>query len=150
MWDYNPPNTRPQYWPYYTVYGPEDGFENDRLPYDYTSILHATSQVRPDVVIDVTKPAVTRNDGLNDLGQRSYLTDLDVQRITDRYSCEVCSKPGSDDVLYEYPGDCTKFIQCSNGQEFVMQCPDDLHFSVQQQQCLYPGDAKCTIYYSTL
>ncbi|XP_018015271.1 astacin-like metalloprotease toxin 4 [Hyalella azteca] len=52
-------NIRPQYWPY-----PDDGFENDTLPYDYTSILHATSQVRPDVVIDVTKPAITRNDGL--------------------------------------------------------------------------------------
>ncbi|KAF2349818.1 Peptidase M12A, partial [Trinorchestia longiramus] len=50
-------NIRSEYWPY------SDGeYVLGSLPYDYTSILHATAFVDPEIAMDVSKPIITRND----------------------------------------------------------------------------------------
>jgi hypothetical protein len=47
--------------------------------------------------------------------------------------------------LFKNPTNCGKFIQCSNGIPYEMQCPPTTHFSVKTNRCEYPCDAKCDL-----
>ncbi|GFY63482.1 papilin [Trichonephila inaurata madagascariensis] len=48
-----------------------------------------------------------------------------------------------EDGLYPNPDNCSSFIQCSNGIEHVMPCPEDLHFDVKTKRCQQPCEAYC-------
>ena len=39
------------------------------------------------------------------------------------------------EILYRHPADCTKYLQCSNGYEYVMTCPPNLVFNSIEQRC---------------
>ena len=46
--------------------------------------------------------------------------------------------------LHRHPADCTKYLQCSNGYEYIMSCPPDLYFHEAMQYCDYPYNvAEC-------
>lgn len=42
------------------------------------------------------------------------------------------------DKLLPYPGHADKFIQCSNGIPYVMNCPEGLEFNYALQICDWP------------
>ncbi|XP_050711762.1 astacin-like metalloprotease toxin 5 [Eriocheir sinensis] len=130
--------------PYFTKYTPNDPLEEDHLEYDYTSLMHATNVYDEEINIDIMKPVIWRNDGGIELGQRSYLTELDQQRLKMIYSCDVCKSNQAGSLLFRYPGDCSRFIQCSNAQAYIMDCPQGLHFNNKKQICDYPDQAECT------
>ncbi|KAH8270092.1 hypothetical protein KR018_003967, partial [Drosophila ironensis] len=44
-----------------------------------------------------------------------------------------------------YPSDCNKFIQCGDGEEFVMKCPPNLYWDYQNYYC---GEDKSVCYNS--
>lgn len=129
---------------YFTKYTWSSGYVSDGLMYDYTSIMHSTNVHDTKVNVDITKPVIWRNDGGEELGQRSKLTDGDKQRLQLAYSCRTCELPGHDGLMFRYPGDCRKFYQCSNAITYVMDCPAGLHFSILKNYCDYPVLANCT------
>ncbi|KAK3853980.1 hypothetical protein Pcinc_039507 [Petrolisthes cinctipes] len=137
-------NIREEARQYFTKYTSESGFTADNLDYDYTSIMHATNIYDPTININPSKPVIWRNDGGTELGQRYMLTDLDKQQLRSTYSCGICSLPENNALLFRYPGDCTKFIQCASLNAFVMECPGGLHFSESHRYCDYPNIANCT------
>ncbi|XP_063842691.1 zinc metalloproteinase nas-15-like [Scylla paramamosain] len=139
--------------PYFKKYTSQDPVKDEQLAYDYMSLMHATDMYDDRVNIDTSKPVIWRKDGGQDLGQRSMLTPLDKQRLRKIYSCEVCKNEAASEhplssVLYNrlfrYPGDCSKYISCSNTSPYVMNCPAGLHFSLDLNRCEYPITANCT------
>ncbi|XP_077979655.1 chitin-binding domain protein cbd-1-like [Glandiceps talaboti] len=42
--------------------------------------------------------------------------------------------------LYPYPSDCTKFINCGSGMEFVQSCPPGTVFNPRQLYCDWPAN----------
>lgn len=53
-----------------------------------------------------------------------------------------CAKETTGTKL-EMPGECVRFIQCSNGCVEELSCPSGLYFSVGLQQCDHPNNVKC-------
>jgi len=51
----------------------------------------------------------------------------------DNYHVSKCSYKD----LLAHPLDCNKFLQCSNGHEFIHECQTDLVFNVEKQICDY-------------
>jgi len=45
--------------------------------------------------------------------------------------------------LQPHPTDCTKFLNCANGQAFVMDCAPGTAFSVASLVCVHKDIAKC-------
>lgn len=45
--------------------------------------------------------------------------------------------------LYPDPDDCTKYYQCSNGLEYLRNCPAGLNFSPSELVCDWPAAAGC-------
>lgn len=129
---------------YFTKYTLNDPVQDEDLAYDYTSLMHATDMYDSKVNVDITKPVIWRKDGELELGQRTYLTELDNQRLRKIYSCDVCKSDGANNQLFRYPGDCSKYISCSNTYTYVMDCPAGLHFSRELLRCEYPYQANCT------
>ena len=43
-------------------------------------------------------------------------------------------------VLLRHPLDCSKFLQCGAGVEYIMMCPVVLLFNTQKQVCDWPKD----------
>ncbi|XP_071552436.1 zinc metalloproteinase nas-14-like isoform X2 [Panulirus ornatus] len=129
---------------YFTKYSANSVYVPDDLDYDYTSIMHATNVYSDKVNVDMSKPVIWRNDGNTELGQRFKLTVLDQKRLKRVYNCHVCKESSHNGLLFRYPGDCSKFYQCSNSISFIMDCPAGLHFSLSKNQCDYPSQANCT------
>ncbi|RUS73345.1 hypothetical protein EGW08_018897, partial [Elysia chlorotica] len=51
-----------------------------------------------------------------------------------------CSQePNAGTHLYADPDDCSKYFTCSNGVNFLMSCPANLHFSNRHQTCVHRG-----------
>ncbi|XP_042217483.1 zinc metalloproteinase nas-14-like [Homarus americanus] len=129
---------------YFTKYTPNSGYVGDEVEYDYTSIMHATNVFNQQVNVDMNLPVIWRNDGHAELGQRFKLTELDKKRLAVTYSCHICDSSEHDNLMFRYPGDCTKFYKCSNTIPYVMSCPAGLHFSTNHNYCDYPPLANCT------
>ncbi|GIX87999.1 papilin [Caerostris darwini] len=53
----------------------------------------------------------------------------------------TCYKDGT----YPNPKNCTTFIQCSNGQKYIRECPSGLHYSDKTERCEQPCDAYCNV-----
>lgn len=53
---------------------------------------------------------------------------------------EFCK--GKKDGHYQFPANCAKFYQCSNGRTFVMPCPTNTWFSLANDTCEYPDTIK--------
>ncbi|XP_053668049.1 peritrophin-1-like [Anopheles marshallii] len=55
--------------------------------------------------------------------------------------------PRTDDpmrpVHLPYVGHCNKFLKCTGGMGFVMDCPAGLDFSARMNRCDYPAVAQC-------
>ncbi|MGY5283475.1 carbohydrate-binding module family 14 protein [Nocardia gipuzkoensis] len=49
-----------------------------------------------------------------------------------------CPQP---DGLFPYPGDVTKYVQCSNNVATVHRCPDGLNWNKTGQYCDWPASA---------
>ncbi|WP_280295486.1 carbohydrate-binding module family 14 protein [Nocardia abscessus] len=49
-----------------------------------------------------------------------------------------CPQP---DGLFPYPGDVTKYVQCSNNVPTVHRCPDGLNWNRTGQYCDWPASA---------
>ena len=60
-----------------------------------------------------------------------------VQRSASTNQCPQGEDPPAH--YYPYPGDCTKFFQCSNGQPFPLDCPSDQVFSDTAKVCVPRG-----------
>lgn len=130
--------------PYFKKYTSSDQVKDEQLAYDYLSLMHATDMYDDRVNIDTSKPVIWRKDGNQGLGQRSMLTSLDKQRLRKIYNCEVCRSEAANNKLFRYPGDCSKYISCSNTFSYIMDCPAGLHFSLDYNRCEYPTTANCT------
>jgi len=48
-----------------------------------------------------------------------------------------------DDGLYPDPKDCSKFIQCSNGQAYSKNCAVGLYFNEKLKVCDWPSNVNC-------
>lgn len=53
------------------------------------------------------------------------------------------AKDPEDKTILLENNDCTKYCSCSNGSPIVNICPKGLHFSLKEQTCTWPRDAKC-------
>uniref|UniRef100_A0A182QY51 Chitin-binding type-2 domain-containing protein n=1 Tax=Anopheles farauti TaxID=69004 RepID=A0A182QY51_9DIPT len=55
--------------------------------------------------------------------------------------------PRTDDPLrpvhLPFAGNCGKFLKCTGGMGFVMDCPAGLDFSARMNRCDYPAVAQC-------
>ncbi|MGM7646817.1 carbohydrate-binding module family 14 protein [Nocardia sp. JW2] len=49
-----------------------------------------------------------------------------------------CPEP---DGLFPYPGDVTKYVECSNNVPTVQTCPSGLNWNHKGQYCDWPADA---------
>ncbi|MEV0431768.1 carbohydrate-binding module family 14 protein [Nocardia sp. NPDC050413] len=49
-----------------------------------------------------------------------------------------CPEP---DGLFAYPGDVTKYVECSNNVATVHSCPSGLNWNQKGQYCDWPADA---------
>ncbi|KAK7072992.1 hypothetical protein SK128_006150 [Halocaridina rubra] len=139
QWD----NIKDEAKPYFQKYTEESGFTDHDISYDYESLMHATNQKNEDIFIDLNKPIITRLDGSTSVGQRSHLTEKDVERIIAAYSCGIC-EDAPDNTLFRYPGDCHKYYQCDQHHAVARICSADLHFHVEANYCDYPWLADCT------
>ncbi|XP_076031313.1 zinc metalloproteinase nas-14-like isoform X2 [Oratosquilla oratoria] len=142
-------NIKPNARSYFEKYNNSGGFLGPFLEYDYISLMHATNNII--MAVDPSVKIITRKDGGSELGQRFKLTENDKKRLKQLYSCDVCKPPESsvalptDGKMFNFPGDCTKYIHCSNHYAYVQDCPSNLHFNKQRQICDYPRAAACTI-----
>ncbi|XP_063917456.1 peritrophin-48-like isoform X1 [Zophobas morio] len=55
-----------------------------------------------------------------------------------------CPYPESEGDLSPVPGDCTKFYECAGGKKVRFDCPPNLWFSVNYNECVYPYQSECT------
>ncbi|EFA00422.1 peritrophic matrix protein 5-A precursor [Tribolium castaneum] len=54
-----------------------------------------------------------------------------------------CPFPSADRYLFPYPGDCTKFLECWNGEKVAQECPAGLWFNPNLLVCDYPYHSGC-------
>lgn len=57
-----------------------------------------------------------------------------------RFTC-----PLEGEGLIPHPRDCTRYTECVNGQGFVRQCDEGLHFDMITSSCRDPDDGFCAI-----
>ncbi|XP_065571760.1 probable chitinase 10 isoform X2 [Artemia franciscana] len=69
-------------------------------------------------------------------------TSPNIQTATPDPNFE-CPEPNG---LFANPLDCHSFYQCANSIPIFQLCPGNLHFSVEEQQCLDPAEANCQTY----
>lgn len=50
---------------------------------------------------------------------------------------------GIDDHYFPHPTSCNAFYQCAHYGLVKMNCPKDLHFDADTNQCGWPGDGRC-------
>ncbi|RZC33824.1 peritrophic matrix protein 5-A [Asbolus verrucosus] len=55
----------------------------------------------------------------------------------------ICPWPSNERYLFPYPGDCTKFWECAEGERVAMDCPDNLWFNPILLVCDYPYQSGC-------
>ncbi|CAI5455324.1 unnamed protein product [Caenorhabditis angaria] len=55
----------------------------------------------------------------------------------------ISRKPRSPPCREWHRPSCGQFTRCSNGREYVMDCPSGLHFDTRLKICDYPENAKC-------
>ncbi|XP_058124160.1 peritrophin-1-like [Anopheles coustani] len=55
--------------------------------------------------------------------------------------------PERDDIFnpvhIPHETECTKFYKCLNGEKIEMDCPENLHWNIEQDYCDYPDVANC-------
>lgn len=51
-----------------------------------------------------------------------------------------------EDGVYPNYYDCTTFITCSNGLQYVMSCPEGLIWNVDTNECDWPNNTECVSY----
>ncbi|XP_065571764.1 chondroitin proteoglycan 2-like isoform X2 [Artemia franciscana] len=69
-------------------------------------------------------------------------TSPNIQTATPDPNFE-CPEPNG---LFANPLDCHSFYQCANNTPQFQFCPGNLHFSVEEEQCLDPSEANCQLY----
>ncbi|KAI9565819.1 hypothetical protein GHT06_009614 [Daphnia sinensis] len=66
--------------------------------------------------------------------------DVDAREIEGRaYICPA-------DGVYPNYHNCTTFITCSNGLQYVMPCPEGLIWNVNTSECDWPYNTECVSY----
>ncbi|CAG8568051.1 16174_t:CDS:2 [Dentiscutata erythropus] len=50
------------------------------------------------------------------------------------------------DGLYANPDDCNSFIECSDGQPYVIPCPEDTQWSSRALSCDWQENSDCEVY----
>ncbi|XP_046644528.1 endochitinase-like [Daphnia pulicaria] len=71
---------------------------------------------------------------------RMQATAMDSQETDRRVS--VCPADG----VYPNYYNCSTFITCSNGIQYVMACPEGLIWNVDTNACDWPYNAECVAY----
>jgi hypothetical protein len=67
----------------------------------------------------------------------------------DEANCEVGERvwkcPKDSDSISFIPNteNCGKYFICFGGNKFPMTCPDDLHWSIEEETCMSPKEAEC-------
>ncbi|KAJ3664242.1 hypothetical protein Zmor_008426 [Zophobas morio] len=51
-----------------------------------------------------------------------------------------CPYPSEELIYFPYPGDCTMYWECFEGNHYLYNCPDGLWWHQEISQCDYPGD----------
>ncbi|CAD7080519.1 unnamed protein product [Hermetia illucens] len=54
-----------------------------------------------------------------------------------------CPHVLDEDAFVAHPNDCTKYFQCWNGNAFLRECPQGLHWNAEDNQCDWPSRANC-------
>ncbi|KAJ8942597.1 hypothetical protein NQ318_006227 [Aromia moschata] len=73
-----------------------------------------------------------------------YPTDAGCQGDgASKTTTENCPAVDGEYPVYIPLPNCTQFCQCSNGDAYLHNCPDDLHFNPVLNVCDYPKDAGC-------
>ena len=57
----------------------------------------------------------------------------------------VCQCVVGMDGLFENPQDCNSFCSCNDGLGEIMNCSDNLHFSMMREACVDPEEANCEL-----
>lgn len=66
----------------------------------------------------------------------------DVDRDGSSAFAAICPSDG------DYPNyyNCTTYITCSNGIQYVMNCPEGLIWNVETGECDWPYNTQCVMY----
>lgn len=71
---------------------------------------------------------------------RMQATPVDAREIVGvAYFCP-------EDGVYPNYYDCTTFITCSNGLQYVMSCPEGLIWNIDTNECDWPHNTECVSY----
>ncbi|KAF0504578.1 chondroitin proteoglycan 2-like isoform X2 [Gigaspora margarita] len=63
------------------------------------------------------------------------------------FTCPYENNENNPNGLYANPDDCSTFYQCSNGEPYLLSCPDDLQWNQERLVCDYPENVGCRIPY---
>ncbi|EFX73742.1 putative peritrophic matrix protein PTM2 [Daphnia pulex] len=72
--------------------------------------------------------------------KRMQATEMDSQETDGRVS--VCPEDG----VYPNYYNCSTFITCSNGIQYLMACPEGLIWNVDTSECDWPNNTECVTY----
>ncbi|XP_026832666.1 uncharacterized protein LOC6545031 isoform X3 [Drosophila erecta] len=73
----------------------------------------------------------------------TYQTDGPEAEKSSGKTGDISCPPGASGN-HAHPFDCTKFLQCANGQTFVMDCGPGTAFSTDKNSCDYASQVDCT------
>ena len=60
-------------------------------------------------------------------------------------TCPDVDTPPCEERFYSHPTDCSAYYQCTAGcVAYYFECPSELHFDPDLQQCVSPVDYPCT------
>ena len=48
---------------------------------------------------------------------------------------------------FSHPHDCESYIICFHGVQHILPCAPGLHFSPNEQRCMFPDEAQCHVNY---
>lgn len=65
--------------------------------------------------------------------------------VPDCVSLARADRETIDNYYYPHESDCNLYYQCAEYGLVKMQCPEDLHFDSESNQCGWPGVARCGI-----